>query len=57
MSYDFQTKVGTWNSLDKLNLDRVEEDSAGAGIDHPMANKTFTITTVLVKLINSNMKE
>lgn len=41
-------KVGTWNSLDKLNLARVEEDKAGAGIDHPMANKTFTITTVLV---------
>merc|ERR1719336_2715593 len=41
------TKVGTWNSLDKLNLARVEEKDAGAGIDHPMANKTFTITTVL----------
>ena len=25
------------------------EDSDGAGIDHPMANKTFTITTVLVE--------
>merc|ERR1719347_2227917 len=40
-------KVGTWNSLDKLNLARVQEDDAAAGIDHPMANKTFIITSVL----------
>ena len=43
-----QTKVGTWNSLDKLNLARVEEATTGDGIDHPMANKTFVIVGVLV---------
>ena len=35
-----------------MNLARVEEKDAGAGIDHPMANKTFTITTVLVTTTN-----
>ena len=43
-----QTKVGTWDSLDKLDLARVEEAPAGDGIDHPMANKTFVIVGVLV---------
>ena len=49
-SISVQTKVGTWNSLDKLNLARVEEASTGDGINHPMANKTFVIVGVLVTL-------
>jgi len=40
-------KVGSWNSLDRLSLSRVEEKAAEAGVEHPMANKTFVITTIL----------
>ena len=44
----FQVKVGTWNSVDRLSLAREEKDDGNMGEVHPMANKTFVITTVLV---------
>ena len=44
----FQVKVGTWNSVDRLGLAREEKDDGNMGEVHPMANKTFVITTVLV---------
>ena len=53
ISVSVQTKVGTWNSLDKLSLARVEEATTGDGINHPMANKTFVIVGVLVTITQS----
>jgi len=41
------TKVGSWNSLDHLNLARVEKKSEEGGAADPMANKTFIITAIL----------
>jgi hypothetical protein len=41
-------KVGNWNSVDRLSLAREEKDDGNMGEVHPMANKTFVITTVLV---------
>ena len=41
-------KVGSWNSLDHLILDRKQEDQMGFSNPDPMANKTFVITTILV---------
>ena len=43
-------EVGTWNSLDHLMEGRKQEDKAGDGLQDPMANKTFVITTILVKM-------
>jgi len=37
------TKVGTWNTLDRLGMARSEEEKANNGIADPMANKTFVI--------------
>jgi hypothetical protein len=45
-----QTKVGSWNSLDHLSLARVEKKSEEGGAADPMANKTFVITAILVRL-------
>ncbi len=45
-----QVKVGTWNSVDRLSLAREEKDDGNLGEVHPMANKTFVITTVLVTI-------
>ena len=45
-------KVGTWNSLDRLDLSRVEKKVAESGIPDPFANKTFVITAILVRIIN-----
>ena len=42
-------QVGTWNSLDKLNLGRVEKEVASDAEFHPLANKTFVICAVLVR--------
>ena len=44
----FQTKVGTWNTLDRLGMARSEEEKANNGIADPMANKTFVICGFLV---------
>jgi len=41
------TKVGFWNSLDHLSLEREEKKSEEAGNPDPMANKTFVITAIL----------
>jgi len=41
------TKIGTWNTLDRLGLSRVEEKAADGGAVHAMANKTFVIVGVL----------
>jgi len=41
------TKVGTWNTLDRLGSARAEEESADGGVVDPMANKTFVIVGVL----------
>jgi len=38
--------VGSWNSLDRLSLERAENDLSGVE-DNGMANKTFVITTIL----------
>ena len=46
-----QTKVGSWNSLDHLNLARVEKKSEEGGAADPMANKTFIITAILVRVV------
>lgn len=40
-------RVGSWNTLDKIALKREVKDSVASGPVHPMANKTFIITTVL----------
>ena len=42
-------KVGSWNSLDHLEAARKQEDISGEGNTDPMANKTFVITTILVR--------
>ena len=47
-----QTKVGTWNTLDRLGSARAEEESADGGVVDPMANKTFVICGVLVSRNN-----
>ena len=44
-------KVGSWNSLDHLLLDRKQEDQLGLANPDPMANKTFVITTTLVSKV------
>jgi len=41
------TRVGTWNTLDRLGLARVEEKATDGGAPDPMANKTFVICAVL----------
>jgi ABC-type amino acid transport substrate-binding protein len=41
------SKVGSWNSLDKLSLSRVEKDSDGGSTLHAMSNKSFVITSIL----------
>jgi len=41
------TKVGTWNTLDRLGSARAEEEKADGGVVDPMANKTFVICGVL----------
>ena len=46
-----QTKVGTWNTLDRLGSARAEEESADGGVVDPMANKTFVICGVLVSIL------
>ena len=46
-----QTKVGSWNSLDHLSLARVEKKSEEGGAADPMANKTFIITAILVRVV------
>lgn len=43
-------RVGTWNSLDHLEAGRKQEDISGEKNSDPMANKTFVITTILVRL-------
>ena len=48
VSYLIQTKVGTWNTLDRLGSARAEEETADGGVVDPMANKTFVICGVLV---------
>jgi len=40
-------KVGSWNSLDKLSLARVEKEADEGGALHAMANKSFVITSIL----------
>merc|ERR1712106_481045 len=40
-------KVGSWNSLDHLDLARVEKKAEVGGATDPMANKTFIITAIL----------
>lgn len=42
-------RVGSWNSLDHLEAARKQEDISGEGNTDPMANKTFVITTILVR--------
>ena len=42
-------RVGTWNSLDHLEAGRKQEDISGEKNTDPMANKTFVITTILVR--------
>ena len=49
-SFFFQTKVGSWNSLDHLDLSREEKKSLKGEATDPMANKTFVITAILVRL-------
>jgi len=53
-------RVGNWNSLDRLSLQREEKDNSNLGEVHPMANKTFVITTVLnppyTMLVESELK-
>jgi len=53
-------KIGSWNSLDRLSLSREEKGDSDLGEVHPMANKTFVITTVLnppfTMLVESEMK-
>ena len=44
----FQAKIGTWNTLDRLVIGREVKDDGNMGDVHPMANKTFVITAVLV---------
>eukprot|EP00090_Calanus_glacialis_P039909 TRINITY_DN6950_c0_g1_i1.p1 TRINITY_DN6950_c0_g1~~TRINITY_DN6950_c0_g1_i1.p1 ORF type:complete len:973 (-),score=205.08 TRINITY_DN6950_c0_g1_i1:162-3080(-) len=41
------TKVGTWNTLDRLGVARAEEEKLDGGAPDPMANKTFVICAVL----------
>merc|ERR1712128_27330 len=41
------TKVGTWNTLDRLGSAREEEEKIDGGEVDPMANKTFVICAVL----------
>jgi len=41
------TKVGTWNTLDRLGSARAEEEKLDGGEVDPMANKTFVICAVL----------
>ena len=43
-------RVGTWNSLDHLEAGRKQEDISGEKNSDPMANKTFVITTILVRV-------
>ena len=43
-------RVGTWNSLDHLEAERKQEDISGEKNSDPMANKTFVITTILVRV-------
>ena len=53
-----QVCVGTWNSVDRLNLAREEKGEGNMGDVHPMANKTFVITTIIVIFFsNSKMKQ
>ena len=40
--------VGTWNSVDRLMLDRDGTDDASSVRGHAMENKTFIIVSVLV---------
>ena len=46
-----QAKIGTWNTLDRLDMSREIKDDQNMGQEHPMANKTFVITAVLVSII------
>jgi len=41
------TKIGTWNTLDRLGNARPEEEIVEGGVADPMANKTFVICAVL----------
>lgn len=47
--------VGTWNSLDHLEAGRKQEDISGEKNSDPMANKTFVITTILVRFMKTQI--
>jgi len=47
LQMDGMVNIGSWNSLDHLGLARVEDTIDVSGVAHPMANKTFVISTVL----------
>ena len=48
-------RVGSWNSLDHLEAARKQEDISGEGNTDPMANKTFVITTILVRSLSKEI--
>ena len=43
--------VGTWNSVDRLMLDRDEKVDGSSSGGNPLANKTFTIVSAKASLI------
>ena len=45
-----KVKAATWNSVDRLDLIRAEQQEASARAVDPMANKTFVITSILVTI-------
>ena len=45
-----QVKVGSWNSVDRLLLNREEKHETSDTALDPMANKSFIITSILVRL-------
>ena len=46
-----QVRVGNWNSIDRLALAREPKADSSMGEVHPMANKTFVITSILVSIL------
>ena len=47
MSYNkFDSFLGTWSTVDSLNLTRIVKDQTQLVAANPLANKTFVVTVI-----------
>ena len=44
--YKFNSFLGTWSTVDSLNLTRIVKDQTQLVAANPLANKTFVVTVI-----------